>query len=94
MSKATEIWNKGIGSVHGSDVTQRLCYETASNLAAYASELEKEQSDLDWLEGEVKTEYDLLLKHSEYNKSEYANGVRAGFRAVRTFIKSRKEAKP
>jgi hypothetical protein len=53
MSKAKEIWDKGIGSVHGADVTQRLCYETASNLSAYARELEKEQSDLDWLEGEV-----------------------------------------
>jgi hypothetical protein len=93
MSKATEIWEKGIGSVHGADVTNKLCYETASGLAAYARELEKEQSDLDWLEGEIKSEYDLLLKHSEYNNSEHANGLRMGFRAVRTFIKARKEAK-
>jgi hypothetical protein len=90
MSKATEIWNKGIGSVHGSDVTQRLCYETASNLAAYAGELEKEQSDLDWLEEQIRSEFDY---QNEKPNSFSSISAREAYRNVLHLIKQRKEAK-
>jgi hypothetical protein len=83
MSKATEIWEKGIGSVHGADVTNKLCYETASGLAAYARELEKEQSDLDWLEGEIVK----ALENGILDNGEKAFGH------VLNLIKQRKEAK-
>jgi uncharacterized protein (DUF952 family) len=86
MSKAKEIWDKGIGSVHGADVTQRLCYETASNLSAYARELEKEQSDLDWLEVKVTELHEEIRKEPEY--TIYPPCYR-----VLNLIKQRREAK-
>jgi hypothetical protein len=90
MSKATEIWEKGIGSVHGADVTNKLCYETASGLAAYARELEKEQSDLDWLEEKVRVEFDY---QSDKYQSYVRVATREAFRKVLDLIKERKEAK-
>lgn len=94
MSKATEIWDKGIGSVHGADVTQKLCYETASNLAAYARELEKEQSDLDWLEGEVAKLIEPAPTLGETLKEAWTLGQNHGFDRVQKLIRKRKEAKP
>jgi hypothetical protein len=83
MSKATEIWGKGIGSVHGADVTNKLCYETASGLAAYARELEKEQSDLDWLEGEIKNLVSIDMQNTWWVRRHDVLGL----------IKKRREAK-
>jgi Tfp pilus assembly protein PilO len=90
MSKVKEIWLNTIGSVHGADVNQELCFKAAVQLAAYAEKLEQEQSDLDWLEGEVNK----LRKEYSDNLESFAYTIFPPYNRVLDLIEKRREAKP
>tara|TARA_R110002126_G_scaffold63960_5_gene163998 strand:+ start:2008 stop:2274 length:267 start_codon:yes stop_codon:yes gene_type:complete len=67
MSKTTEIWNQGIGSVHGSDVTMALCYRTANDMAVYARKLEAETEELKDKVDAIDSELNIVIE-TAYNR--------------------------